>query len=184
MKCEVNRQLPFSFIGAIRPDRFWWTKINTNSLRQNRMPGRQPARSPSKIVLISCSKSKLDKRAPARELYTGTLFKKAVAWAERHGYEWYVISALHGLVTPNQIIAPYDYSLNQLRGARERESWAHLAVSVHLMSYVSKGSHAFLMMPELYRRYLQHELDQQSITYTNPLQHLAIGKQMHWLDNN
>ena len=148
------------------------------------MRRRQPTRGPANIVLISCSKSKLNKRAPARELYTGTLFKKAVAWAERQGYAWFVISALHGLVTPNQIIAPYNYSLKQLRGARERESWAYLAVSGHLMSYVAKGSHAFLIMPELYRRYLQHELDQQSITYTNPLQHLAIGKQMHWLDNN
>ena len=98
------------------------------------MPRRQPTTPLTTIALISCSKSKLDKRAPARELYTGTLFKKAVAWAERHGYEWYVISALHGLVTPNQIIAPYNYSLKQLRGARERESWAYLAVSVHLMS--------------------------------------------------
>ena len=180
----MDNQLPFSFIGAIRPDRFWWTKINTNSLRQNRMPRRHPIRLPANIVLISCSKSKLDKRAPARELYTGTLFKKAVAWAERHGYEWFVISALHGLVTPNQIIAPYNYSLKQRRGARERELWAYLAISVHLTSHVAKGSHAFLVMPELYRRYVQHELDRQAITYTNPLQHLAIGKQMNWLDNN
>jgi hypothetical protein len=39
-------------------------------------------------------------------------------------------------------------------------------------------------MPELHRRYIQPELDRQSITYTNPLQHLAIGEQMRWLDCN
>ena len=85
--------MPFRFIGAIRPDRFWWTKINTNSLRQNRIRKPQPTRAPTDFVLISCSKSKLKERAPARELYTGTLFQKAVAWAERHDYEWFVISA-------------------------------------------------------------------------------------------
>ena len=166
----MDKQLPFPFIGAIRPDRFWWTNINTNSLRQNRIRKAQPTRVLTDFVLISCSKSKLNERATARELYTGTLFKKAVAWAERHGYEWFVISALHGLVTPNQTIAPYNYSLKQRRGARERESWAYLAISAHLTTHVAKGSHAFLIMPELYRRYIQPELDRQSITeaYTNP----------------
>jgi hypothetical protein len=180
----VDTQLPFPFIGAIRPDRFWWTNIKTQSLRQNRAGRPQPTRAPANIVLISCSKSKLTERAPARELYTGTLFKKAVTWAERHGYEWFVISALHGLVTPEQTIAPYNYSLKDRRGSRERESWAYLAISAHLTTHVAKGSHAFLIMPELYRRYIQHELDRQSITYTNPLQHLAIGEQMRWLDKN
>ena len=91
----MDTQLPFPFIGAIRPDRFWWTNINTNSLRQNRIRRPQPTRAPANFVLISCSKSKLNERATARELYTGTLFKKAIVWAERHGYEWFVISALH-----------------------------------------------------------------------------------------
>lgn len=179
----MDKQLPFPFIGAIRPDRFWWTNINTNSLRQNRIRKAQPTRA-TNFVLISCSKSKLTERAAARELYTGTLFKKSVAWAERHGYEWFVISALHGLLTPDQTIAPYNYSLKQLRGSRERESWAYLAISAHLTNHVAKGSHAFLIMPELYRRYIQHELDRQSMGYTNPLQHLAIGEQMRWLDSN
>jgi len=176
--------MPFPFIGAIRPDRFWWTNINTNSLRQNRIRKAQPTTAPTNFVLISCSKSKLNERATARELYTGTLFQKAVAWAERHGYEWFVVSALHGLLTPDQTIAPYNYSLKQRRGSRERESWAHLAISAHLTNHVAKGSHAFLIMPELYRRFIQHELERQSITYTNPLEHLAIGQQMRWLDNN
>lgn len=174
----MDKQLPFPFIGAIRPDRFWWTNVNTNSLRQNRIRKAQPTRAPTNFVLISCSKSKLTERAAARDLYTGTLFQKAVAWAERHGYEWFVISALHGLLTPDQTIAPYNYSLKQLRGSRERESWAYLAISAHLINHVAKGSHAFLIMPELYRRHIQHELDRQSITYPNPLQHLAIGQQM------
>jgi len=179
----VDKQLPFPFIGTIRPDPFWWTNVNTNSLRQNRIRTPQPTRAPTDFVLISCSKPKLTERAAVRELYTGRLFQKAFAWAERHGYEWFVISALHGLLTPDQTIAPYDYSLKQRPGSRERESWAYLAISADLTKHVAKGSHAFLIMPELYRRYIQHELDPQSIRHTNPLQHLAIGEQMRWLDS-
>ena len=180
----MDKQLPFSFIDLVLPDRYWWTTIDTNSLRAKTISTPQLAKPPSTIVLISCSKSKLARPAPARELYTGQLFKKAVAWAERQGHQWFVISALHGLVTPSQTIAPYDYSLKDRRGSRERESWAHLAISSQLTIHVSKGSHAFLIMPELYRRFIQPQLARNSITYTNPLQQLAIGKQMCWLDRN
>ena len=72
------------------------------------------------------------------------LFKKAVAWAERQGHQWFVISALHGLVTPNQTIAPYDYSLRDRRGSRERESWAHLAITSQLTIHVSCQFYVFL----------------------------------------
>jgi hypothetical protein len=27
----MDKQLPYSFIGLIVPDRFWWTTIDTNS---------------------------------------------------------------------------------------------------------------------------------------------------------
>jgi hypothetical protein len=154
------------------------------SLRDNTKAKPLATKEPATIVLIGCSKSKLNRQATARELYTGQLFKKAVDWAERHGYQWFVISALHGLVTPNQTIAPYDYSLKDRRGSRERESWAHQTIHGQLTTHVSKASHAILIMPELYRRYIQPELDRQSITYTNPLQRLAMGKQMRWLDSN
>jgi len=168
----------------IVPDRFWWTNIKTNSLRAKTNSRPQPIKPPTTIVLISCSKSKLDKPAPARELYTGQLFKKAVAWTERQGHQWFVISALHGLVAPNQSIASYNYSLKDRRGSRERESWAHLAIRALSPIHLPRGSRAILIMPELYRRFIQPELDRASITYSNPLQRLAIGKQMQWLDSN
>ena len=180
----MDKQLPFSFIGLVVPDRFWWTTIDTNSLRAQTTSKPQPSKPPSTIVLISCSKSKLNKPAPARELYTGQLFKKAVAWAERQGHQWFVISALHGLVTHNQTIAPYDYSLKDRRGSRERESWAHLTIRALSPIHLPKGSRAILIMPELYRRFIQPELDRASITYSNPLQRLSIGKQMQWLDRH
>lgn len=138
---------------------------------------------PITVVLISCSKSKLTHRAPARELYTGQLFRKAVAWAERNSHQWFVVSALHGLVKPDQELDPYDFTVKDRRGARERESWAHIAAS-DLNSYVSKNSHAVLIMPNLYRRFIQPELQRHAITYENPVAGMAIGQQMHWLDSN
>ena len=118
---------------------------------------------------LSCSKSKLNNKAPARELYTGQLFKKAVTWAERHGHHWFVISALHGLVRADQELDPYNFTVKDWRGARERESWAHRTITSELTRYAAKGSHAFLIMPTRYRTYIETELHRQAITYENPV---------------
>jgi len=49
--------------------------------------------------------------APARFLYTGDLFRASVKWAESWDLPWVVLSAAHGIVGPDQVLAPYDVSL-------------------------------------------------------------------------
>jgi hypothetical protein len=177
-KKSINNQTEFPFRRQILHDKNWWTRIDLKILmKRPRTP--QITTTPSTVVLISCSKSKLAKKAPARDLYTGNLFRKAVAWAEKQGYTWYVVSALYGLVHPDHSLEPYDFSLKKLR-ARERESWAHMVAAAELTKHISKGN-AILIMPELYRRYIEAELRKASITFENPIEHLAIGQQIKWL---
>ena len=138
---------------------------------------------PITFVLISCSKTKLSTPAIARGLYTGQLFRKAVAWAERHNYKWFVVSALHGLLSPNEQVAPYNFTIKELR-KREREGWAHRTVAAQLTKYASPGSHSILILPQLYRMDIQAELTRAGITHENPVAGLGIAQQMHWLDNH
>lgn len=93
-----------------------------------------------------------------------------------------MVSALHGPVHPDRPLEPYDFTLKQLR-VRECEDWAHL-VAAELTKYISKGSHAILIMPQLYRRHIEVELSRASITFENPVEHKAIGQQIKWLQNN
>jgi hypothetical protein len=78
----------------------------------------------SDVVLIGCCGSKLDHAAPARELYTSTLFKKARAYAEALGGEWAILSALHGLVMPDQVLEPYDCTFKDVRARSSSPSAA------------------------------------------------------------
>ena len=181
-KRSADNQTEFPFIGQILHDKTWWTRLNLQPL-MNKPRTPQATTPPSTVVLISCSKSKLAKKASARDLYTGRLFRKAVSWAEKQGYNWYVVSALYGLVHPDHSLDSYDFTLKQLR-VRERESWAHIVVAAELTKHVSKGSHAILIMPQLYRRYIEAELRKASITFENPIEHLAIGQQIKWLATN
>lgn len=63
------------------------------------------------IALVACSAGKLATAAPARDLYTGHTFKLARAWAERFADAWFILSALHGVVEPGQVLEPYDATL-------------------------------------------------------------------------
>lgn len=72
------------------------------------------------IGLIACSAQKLARPAPARELYCSPLFCKSLAYAAPRCERVYVLSAAHGLVGLDEVIAPYD---RRLSGKREREAW-------------------------------------------------------------
>ncbi len=76
------------------------------------------------IGLISCSAIKLAHRAPARELYSSSLFSMSLAYAEARCSRVFVLSALHMLVPLDEVLAPYNLKMSNL-GKREREQWAN-----------------------------------------------------------
>lgn len=73
------------------------------------------------IGLVSCGASKLDHPAPAAELYTSQLFRLSLSLARASCDTVYVLSALHGLVPLDSVIAPYN---RRLGGKKDREAWA------------------------------------------------------------
>lgn len=76
-----------------------------------------------RVALVGCSGTKLDRPAPARELYAGNLFKLSVRWVERRPFDaWAILSAKHGLVLPDEVIEPYDVMLD----GRRLKAWAAL----------------------------------------------------------
>lgn len=55
-----------------------------------------PPAKPYRLAIVACSASKLAHAAPARELYTGALFKLARELAETVADRWVILSAKHG----------------------------------------------------------------------------------------
>lgn len=77
------------------------------------------------IALIGCAATKIERPARARELYVSALFRLALRYAEAVlGAEVFILSAKHGLVLPDQRLAPYDFSLAEM-DPWERAWWAH-----------------------------------------------------------
>jgi hypothetical protein len=76
-----------------------------------------------RIGLVGCVKGKGPTAAPAGELYTSPLFVGRRRFVEGSCDRWFILSALHGLIDPNEVIEPYDASLVSA-GVAERRAWA------------------------------------------------------------
>lgn len=76
-----------------------------------------------KIGLVGCVKSKGNSPVAAQDLYTSALFRGRRAFVDLSCQAWYILSAEHGLVAPNEVLAPYDKTLSGAsRDAKRRWS--------------------------------------------------------------
>lgn len=78
------------------------------------------------IGLVACSSQKLDRPAPAHELYCSPLFRKSLAFALQRCTQVYVLSGALGLVELDQEVKPYDRRLSK----KERAAWGARVASL------------------------------------------------------
>jgi hypothetical protein len=95
---------------------------------QDARPGHVRHRFP--LVVVPCSRAKLDTPAPAGRLYTGPLHLAARRAAERmRARRVLVLSARHGLVDLDTVIEPYDLAMGD-PGSVVRETLARQAAAL------------------------------------------------------
>lgn len=76
-----------------------------------------------RIGLVGCVKEKGVTPTAARDLYRSTLFAGRRAYVERSCDEWWILSAEHGLVHPDDVLEPYDVTLN-IMGRSAKRRWS------------------------------------------------------------
>lgn len=136
---------------------------------------------PLTVALVGCGKAKSETTKPARELYTGTLFRKAVAYAETHADEWYVLSAFHHLVHPDAVLQPYDRTFAGTR-PMERFWWAHRVSEDLRRATAGRGPvHVIVLAGATYRDELLPMLRRWAAEVTVPMDGLRLGEQLAWL---
>lgn len=131
------------------------------------------------VVLVSCVKSKRSQPSNVRDLYISTLFKGASAYAEVIGDRWFILSAKYGLLDPDQVIAPYEKTLNKMPVA-ERRAWAK-EVFADLEPTVKPGDDVVFLAGARYRENLIDPLEQIGCSVSVPMEGLPFGKQLTWL---
>ena len=134
------------------------------------------------IHLLSCVGQKRSTDAPARDLYTSPWFHKARAYADRTGLPWFVLSAKYGLVHPDEVIAPYELTLNTMPVV-DRRRWASEVLSQLEPHLNGVGSVVFLA-GQRYREFLEPSLRSRGLSVPIPMEGLRIGEQLRWLIRN
>lgn len=133
-----------------------------------------------KVGLVGCASQKLQRPAPARELYVSQLFRKASAYVEANTDRWYILSAKHGLVHPDTVLEPYDVRFG---GKHQRDAgpiwdWAD-RVAGQLREELADVSDVELIVlaGEQYRTVLYRT----HYRATVPMEGMGIGQQLGWL---
>lgn len=129
------------------------------------------------IGLVGCAATKLKRPAPARELYTSQLFRKASAYAEANSDRWYVLSAMHGLVDPDTILDPYNFSLGAKNGPFVWDWAKMIAQQVERELAADSDVELLVLAGEQYRLFL-HFTD---LPARVPMEGMGIGQQLGFL---
>ena len=131
------------------------------------------------VYLLSCVGQKRPVPAPARDLYTSTWFGKARSYVGSTGHPWFVLSAKHGLVHPDEVIAPYDLTLNTMRVV-DRRTWAR-RVFTELEPHLDGVESVVFLAGQRYREFLEASLRSRGLYVWVPMEGLRIGEQLAWL---
>lgn len=131
------------------------------------------------VVLLGCGKAKLDRAAPARELYTGNLFRASLRFAELRagGGPVYIVSAEHGLVELDQVVEPYEA---KLANAAEGEAWGEKVFDELRRRHPRQG-YMVILAGDLYARPLRKLAEKAWWNVEEPLRGLAIGGRLKLL---
>jgi cytoplasmic iron level regulating protein YaaA (DUF328/UPF0246 family) len=135
-----------------------------------------------KIALVACVSKKATMSRPARDLYTSAWFRKASSYAQQIADHWFILSAKHGLVPPNQVIAPYDETLNRMPAA-QRRAWAKRVLQ-DLRHEVHAGDDIIILAGQRYREHLIDPLEAMGCKVHIPMCGLRIGEQLRWLNEH
>lgn len=141
-----------------------------------------PNDSLSNLILVGCVKSKRNSRSSAKDLYASPLWRYRRAYAEQVGVPWYILSAKHGLLTPETRIAPYDLTPAD-RPAAKRRAWS--AQVVNALTAKVSGLWGKVIEVHAGKLYvdsgLEDELRKVGAIIRRPLAHVSgIGPQCSW----
>lgn len=131
------------------------------------------------VYLVSCVKGKRGYPCAAKDLYKSNLFRKARRYVETKGRPWFILSAEYGLVDPEQVIEPYEKTLNNMNTAARREWEAKM-----MDKLLALNARRFVFLAgSKYCENLVAPLKDAGYEVDVPMRGLGIGERLSWLKN-
>lgn len=137
----------------------------------------------AKIVILSCTKSKLDKPSQAQDLYSASpTFQKTLEYGKSlKPDEMFILSAKHHLVPLTKMLSPYDKTLKEMP-KDEKEAWGEEVIKQMKSKNIdpSKTKFIFLTGTEYMKPLLKYIPESNIET---PLEGKRMGERMKWLNS-
>lgn len=132
------------------------------------------------VYLITCTRTKSSSKTFAKQLYKSPAFQASRKVAEKYGDLWFILSAKHGLVSPEDQIEPYDLSLISLSHL-QRNNWA-MSVFQELLPKLSHDDQITILGDDLYANYLAPFLRGAGFCTRVPLLGKSPNARLYWLN--
>lgn len=136
----------------------------------------------STIILLSCTKSKLDHPAPAQELYSASpMFNKTLEYGKSlKPDKMFILSAKHYLVPLDKKLAPYEKTLKEM-SKDEKEAWGEEVNKQMLSKGINyqKDNFIFLTGKEYMKPLLKY-IPENNIEM--PMEGKRFGERLKWLN--
>jgi hypothetical protein len=134
-----------------------------------------------RLYLVSCVSQKQSTDALASDLYISPWFLAAREYVKAADGPWFILSAMHGLVSPSKRIATYNQTLVNMKIA-QRRAWAS-GVVTQMDHYLPDARVVVVFAGVRYREFLMEYLERR-FSVEVPLRGLRIGEQLQWFGRN
>ena len=137
----------------------------------------------STIVLLSCTKSKLDKPSQAQDLYSASpMFQKTLEYGKSlKPDKMYILSAKHHLVPLTKVLAPYDKTLKEMP-KDEKNAWGEKVISQMKSSGINIDKDKFIFLTgSEYMKPLLEYIPEGNIE--KPMEGRRMGERLQWLNS-
>jgi hypothetical protein len=132
------------------------------------------------LLLVACVKEKRSVPAAARDVYVSPLFRRERAYAERSGLPWFILSAEHGLVAPDEWLAPYERYLPDTPSAF-RQAWGiWVTERLDLLAGPLRNTVIEIHAGSAYIDPLREHLAAKGASILEPLAGLTLGQRLAW----
>jgi hypothetical protein len=137
----------------------------------------------ARIVLLSCTKSKIDRTAPAQELYSASpMFQKTLEYGKKlKPDKMFILSAKHHLVPLTKELAPYDKTLKEMP-KDEKEKWGEETVKQMKSAGINPEKDKFIFLTgNEYMKPLAKYIPEGNIE--KPMDGKRFGQRLKWLNS-
>jgi uncharacterized protein DUF6884 len=158
------------------------TRESSDSTTIRQLVSRERVWIMSVVYLVSCVAAKRTYATRAKDLYVSEWFRRARDYVEAIGGPWFVLSAKYGLVAPDEVLEPYEQTLNTMSIA-ERRAWA-ARVQHQMDERLRQVDRIAVLAGQRYREFLMDYLRRRAPIVEVPLEGLRIGEQLSWFGHH